>query len=161
MSHVENPKALHLYAVRPACGTVYIVGEQGLVLRLDREQQRFVQVALPYQGSLFGVLGREDMALVFGLRGNAWRSTGCTGEWTQVATGVQAALTSGLIRTDGSVVLASQAGQLLVGQREGAEALERLKLPTPAPIFAMSEAGDSKVALAGPGGVKLEEVKKP
>src|SRR5262249_48655072 len=35
----DNPKGLHLYAVRPAGGTVFLVGEQGLVLRLDRERQ--------------------------------------------------------------------------------------------------------------------------
>ncbi len=38
-------------------GTLFIVGEQGLVLKLDREAQRFARLALPYEGTLFGVLG--------------------------------------------------------------------------------------------------------
>src|SRR4029434_7244202 len=37
----ENPKTLHLYAIRPAGGALYVAGEQGLLLKLDRESGRF------------------------------------------------------------------------------------------------------------------------
>ena len=47
----DNPKALHLYAVRRVGGELYIVGEQGLVLKLDRDGGRFVALTLPYKGS--------------------------------------------------------------------------------------------------------------
>ena len=52
LDRVDNPKAYHLYSIRPAAGTLFIVGEQGLVLKLDADAQRFASVALPYAGTL-------------------------------------------------------------------------------------------------------------
>lgn len=158
LDRIDNPKALHLYAIRPAGETVYIVGEQGLVLRLDRTKQRFVTVPLPYQGTLFGVLGTPGATLVFGLRGNAWRSTDGGMNWTKVDTGVAAGLSSGLVRADGSIVLVSQAGQVLVSTDEGAS-FNRVKVGTAAPAFAVAETGKGSVALAGMGGVRIEAMK--
>ena len=53
----DNPKGLHLYAVRGIGGDVYIAGEQGLLLKLDRDSGRFRALELPYKGTLFGVVG--------------------------------------------------------------------------------------------------------
>jgi UDP-N-acetylmuramyl tripeptide synthase len=36
---------------------VYIVGEQGLALKLDRAAGRFRALELPYKGTLFGLTG--------------------------------------------------------------------------------------------------------
>jgi photosystem II stability/assembly factor-like uncharacterized protein len=157
LERVDNPKGLHLYAIRPVAGSVFIVGEQGLVLKLDRERQRFVGLHLPYQGTLFGVTGTEGMVLVYGLRGNAFRSTDGGARWTKVDTGVNASLTSAAVRTDGSVVVASQGGQLLLS-RDGGASLRRVRPGAAAPAFALAEAGDGVVAIAGMRGVRLEPV---
>ena len=37
----DNPKSLHLYAVRRIGGELFAVGEQGLALKLDRDSGRF------------------------------------------------------------------------------------------------------------------------
>jgi hypothetical protein len=58
------------------------------VLKLDRQQQRFVNVPLPYQGTLFGVVGTNNAVVVFGLRGNAFRTTDGGASWTKLDTGV-------------------------------------------------------------------------
>jgi photosystem II stability/assembly factor-like uncharacterized protein len=158
LDRVDNPKGLHLYAMRPAGGSVFIVGEQGLVLKLDRERQRFVNVPLPYQGTLFGVVGTPAMTLVFGLRGNAYRSVDGGVSWTKVETGVSAGLSSGVVRSDGSVVLVSQAGHVLLSTDEGAT-FSRVKVAAVAPAFAVAEPGKGSVALAGLGGVRVESVK--
>jgi photosystem II stability/assembly factor-like uncharacterized protein len=159
MDRVDNPKGLHLYAIRPAGGSVVIAGEQGLVLKLDRATQRFAGVALPYQGTLFGVTGTPGMTLVFGLRGNAWRSTDAGASWIKVDTGVSAGLTSGIVRRDGSVVLASQAGQVLLSTDAGAS-FRKVKVAAQAPTFALAEVGGrAAVTLAGLGGVRQEILK--
>jgi photosystem II stability/assembly factor-like uncharacterized protein len=158
LDRVDNPKALHLYAMRPAGGTVFIVGEQGLVLKLDRERKHFVNVPLPYQGTLFGVVGTRNTVVVFGLRGNAFRSADGGASWSKVETGVGAGLTSGIVRADGSIVLVSQAGQVLLSTDEGAT-FSRVKVATAAPAFAVTETGKDSVALAGIGGVRVESVK--
>ena len=74
LHRTDNPKTLHLYAIRPAGGALYIAGEQGLLLKLDAQSGRFRALELPYQGTLFGITGSAKSAVVFGLRGNAFRS---------------------------------------------------------------------------------------
>ena len=150
----DNPKGMHLYAIRPAGGSLFIVGEQGLVLRLDRQKQRFVNLPLPYRGTLFGVAGDDGMVLVFGLRGNAWRSTDGGTNWTKVETGVAAGLSSALLRSDGSLLLASQAGHLLQSRDRGAS-FSRVEGIAAAPTFAITETAGGALALAGIGGVRI------
>ncbi len=158
LDRIDNPKGLHLYAIRPVGGSVFIVGEQGLVLKLDRKEQRFVSVALPYQGTLFGVTGTPSLTLVFGLRGNVFRSVDGGANWTKVDTGVNASISSGIVRADGSVVLVSQAGQVLVSTDDGVS-FKKTQVATAAPAFAVAETGKGTVALAGLGGVRLEVLK--
>jgi photosystem II stability/assembly factor-like uncharacterized protein len=62
MHLTDNPKLLHLYAVRRVGGELDAVGEQGLALRLDRATGRFRALEIPYKGTLFGVTGTERAA---------------------------------------------------------------------------------------------------
>ena len=158
LDRVDNSKAYHLYAIRPAAGTLFIVGEQGLVLKLDRDAQRFASVALPYEGTLFGVLGTSSSTVVFGLRGNAFRSTDGGGSWQKLDTGVSSGLSAGIARADGAYVLVSQAGQVLLGSAHGIT-LRKVPLDMPMPAFAVAEAGVGRIAIAGARGVRLEALK--
>src|SRR5262249_50852588 len=81
---VDNPKFFNLYAIRPAAGELYVVGESGLVLKLDPAAQRFRALPLSYNGSFFGIADAGKAALVFGLRGNAYRSDDHGATWTKV-----------------------------------------------------------------------------
>ena len=49
--HVANPKGLHLYGMRGAGGALYLVGEQGLLLRSTDQGASFNALATPYKGS--------------------------------------------------------------------------------------------------------------
>src|SRR5690349_7812247 len=49
----ENSQRFHLNVMRGRGDDLYIAGEQGLVLRLDRVQRRFVASPTSYKGSLF------------------------------------------------------------------------------------------------------------
>ncbi|KUE84619.1 glycosyl hydrolase [Cupriavidus necator] len=158
MDRVNNPKGLHMYGIRPAGGSVFIAGEQGLVLKYDRAQQRFVKVDLPYQGTLFGVTGTDRTVVVYGLRGNALRSADGGASWMKIETGVTTGLSSGLVRRDGAIVLASQAGQVLVSTDDGAS-FRRVPVATAEPTFALADAGNGVLALAGLGGVRVEAPK--
>lgn len=158
LDRVDNPRNMHLYGVRPAAGTLFIVGEQGLVMKLDAARQRFVRVALPYQGSLFGVLGNDRLVLVYGLRGNAFRSLDGGASWSKVDTGIDAGITGGVIAADGSIVLTSQAGHLLRSIDQGAT-FSRAKLDRVAPNFAVAPAPGGAIALAGLGGVRVQSLK--
>jgi photosystem II stability/assembly factor-like uncharacterized protein len=156
---IDNPRSMHLYGLRPAAGTLFMVAEQGLVLKLDRASQRFVKVELPYEGTLFGLLGDDRLVLVYGLRGNALRSLDGGASWSTVDTGIKEGITSGLIAEDGSILLASQTGQLLRSTDRGAT-FSRVPLDHVAPNFALAPAANGAVALAGLGGVRVQSLQQ-
>ena len=62
---------------------LFIAGEQGIVLKLDRDSGRFAALTLPYKGSCSAWPARTAAVLVYGLRGNVVRSTDGGASWTQ------------------------------------------------------------------------------
>jgi photosystem II stability/assembly factor-like uncharacterized protein len=148
---IDNPKGLHLYAVRGVGADVYIVGEQGLALKLDRDSGRFRALELPYKGTLFGVIGNERAVLAHGLRGNVVRSTDGGRTWSAVATGVPVGLTASAL-ADGRIVIVSQAGHVLVSRDDGAS-FTPIQLERPVPAAAVVAPSKDVLVLAGPRGV--------
>jgi len=146
----DNPKALHLYAVARVGNDVFIVGEQGLALRLDGD--RFVALTLPYAGTLFGVTGNERAVVAYGLRGNVVRSSDGGGTWASVATDVTVGLTAATLDERGRIVLVSQAGHVLVSGDDGAS-FASAKVERPLPAAAVVDAGAGTLVVAGPRGV--------
>lgn len=147
----ENPQRLHLYAVRGMGSNVYITGEQGLVLKLDREAGRFRAVDTPYKGTYFGVIGDGDAVVVYGLRGNAYRSTDGGAHWAQVDTSVQEGITGSASFGTHGLALVSQAGTVLVS-RDGGEHFVTHRPVKPAPASAVAVSGDV-IVTAGALGV--------
>jgi photosystem II stability/assembly factor-like uncharacterized protein len=116
---VENPRGLHLYAIRPSGANWFIVGEQGLLLRSSDGAQSFRAQPSPYEGSFFGLIaGSGGRLLVYGLRGNAFRSVDNGRTWTRVDVPAQSSLNAGL-ESDGAMYLIDQTGQLLISHDEG------------------------------------------
>jgi photosystem II stability/assembly factor-like uncharacterized protein len=147
----DNPKALHLYAVRRVGGQLFIVGEQGLLLKHDQGSGRFVALTSPYPGTLFGVLGNDRAVLAYGLRGNVVRSTDRGSSWHSVPTGVQVGLTAGTLDERGRIVLVSQAGHVLVSADDGAS-FTPVKRERALPAAAVVSAAPGTLVLAGPRG---------
>lgn len=154
-SHLDNPKALHLNAIREVGGALYIVGEQGLILKRGANGERFEAVPSPYQGSFFGVTGTGDSLLVFGLRGTALHSADGGQHWARADTGTQTGLTAGLALGDGSLLLVSQSGQLLRSADGGAtfHAQPQVK---PGPASAALVAAPGQLLIAGARGARLQ-----
>ncbi|MBC5786150.1 glycosyl hydrolase [Ramlibacter sp. USB13] len=148
----DNPKKMHLYAVRAVGDDVWIAGEQGLLLKLDRASGRFVAVPLPYQGTLFGVTGTAQAVVVHGLRGNVLRSTDGGASWQAVPTNVQVGITASATDANGRILLASQAGHLFVSSDHGA-VFAPIPLERPFPAAAVLGAASGRVLVAGPRGV--------
>ena len=146
----DNPKALHLYGVARVGNDVFVVGEQGLALKLEGD--RFVTLTLPYAGTLFGVTGNERAVVAYGLRGNVVRSTDGGRTWANIATGVNVGLTAATIDERGRIVLVSQAGHVLVSNDDGAT-FAPAKVDRPLPAAAVIGAGAGAVIVAGPRGV--------
>lgn len=155
---MDNPSGLHLYGIRGADGRVYAVGEQGLILRLDRDKQRFVAVPGPYQGTYFGVVMSGEAIIVFGMRGNAFRSTDAGKTWSKVDTHASAGLTGGVALKDGRVVLVSQGGHVLVSADRGATFATQ-PVSKPAAHAGVAAVSGTGIAMVGSQGIGLESLK--
>jgi photosystem II stability/assembly factor-like uncharacterized protein len=153
----ENPEQLHLYAVRGVAGEVFVAGEKGLLLRLDRAAGRFRRLASPYPGTLFGLTGTPTAVIAFGLRGTVLRSTDRGATWRPVWTGSRLALTAGAVTEDRRLVLVTQEGHVLVSTDDGAS-FSTLPLERLAPASAVAAAGRGALALAGALGVSTQAV---
>jgi photosystem II stability/assembly factor-like uncharacterized protein len=149
---VDNPKNMHLYAVRGIGDDVYIVGEQGTALKLDRGAGRFRALDMPYKGTLFGITGRDGAIVVHGLRGSVLRSTDGGRTWQTVNTALQVGITGSTRTDDGRLVLVSQAGHVLVSRDDGAT-FTPARVDRPMPAAAVAQAASSALVVAGPRGV--------
>ncbi|HMA47242.1 MAG TPA: hypothetical protein VKP11_08595, partial [Frankiaceae bacterium] len=160
LDRVENPRGLHLYAVRGAGGAVLLAGEQGLLLRLDPGARRFRAIPAPRGGTLFGLVATADAVVAFGLGGRALRSGDGGASWREVATGVDASLTGGTVLPDGRIALASQSGRVLVSGGGGGS-FRPIGSGSPGrvpPAAAIAAAEPDAVVLGGPAGLRRERL---
>lgn len=117
LDRLDNPKGQHLYAIAVRGSTWLLAGEQGLLLRSTDDGRRFARIASPYNGTWLAACATRDGEWVLaGLRGHAWRSTDDGQRWTRLEGAPPAGLVSASALPDGGVLLANQAGQLLVSR---------------------------------------------
>lgn len=152
---IDNPQSLHLTAIAAEGERVFIVGEQGLLLRLDPAGQRFAALTSPYAGSFFGVIAEPGLVLAYGLRGHAVRSLDDGDHWSDVDTGLPVSLTAASFDAKGKLYLFSQAGQGVVSRDRGAS-FEPLSLSERSPVSgALADAGG--LLLVGTRGVRQSD----
>jgi photosystem II stability/assembly factor-like uncharacterized protein len=154
---VDNPKALHLYAVRAVGADLFITGEQGLVLKLDRAAGRFRAVEVPYQGTLFGVTGNARAVVVHGLCGTVLRSGDGGSSWQAIPTNLQVGLTASSVDTDNRILIVSQSGHVLISTDDGAS-FKPVRIERPVPAAAVLALGRDAVVVAGPRGVQSQSL---
>jgi photosystem II stability/assembly factor-like uncharacterized protein len=153
----DNPQRLHLNAITAVDGVPYIAGEQGLLLRWNAEQARFVALQTPYTGSFFGVIGAANELLVYGLRGHVLRSTDEGATWQQLDTGVQSNITAAARDAAGHFVFFTQAGHVLRLNASG-QALQGVPQAEMAPISAAQFSADDSLVLVGNRGVRSQRL---
>lgn len=142
---------LNLYAIGAHRGELFVVGEAGLLMRLDRQRQRFVRIDTGQTASFFGLLDAGDALIAYGLRGKAVISRDGGNSWQPLATGLQASITAASRSADGRLWLADQFGQVSVS-RDGGQRFVPLTLPVHLPVAAI-HAGAQRLVLAGARGV--------
>ena len=143
----------HLNAIaRTGSGAFVIVGERGAVFR-SRDGARWERSQLPYDGSMFGVIGYEgDRVLAFGLRGHVFESDNLGVDWREVDTDTELSLMGGAALGDGGAVIVGANGTVL--RRAGADAALALTTHTAAGVIAaVLPAADGALVVAGEHGV--------
>ena len=153
----ENPNRLHLYAVRKASGGIYIVGEQGTVLKLDPAGTKFVALDAGYKGSFFGIAGAGDAVTIFGLRGNAFRSTDGGKSWQKTATNLPDGITGAASCGGSRLLMVSQSGKVLLSDDAGAS-FRPVKIEHPSPATAVACLGEGAAVIAGTRGVRVQAI---
>jgi photosystem II stability/assembly factor-like uncharacterized protein len=153
----ENPRGMHLYAVRRIAGALYLAGEQGLVLKLDPATGRFRALAVGHGGSFFGIAGAGGAVLAFGLRGAVLRSSDGGASWRRVPSGVEVALTGATLAPGGTLLLLAQTGELLASADEGAS-FRAARPGDGAPAAGLVAIGAGEAVIVGLGGVRRERL---
>ena len=149
---LDNPKALHLNALRAKGDVLFIVGEQGQMHRSRDGGQSFEAVVSPYKGSWFALaLGSDGSVVAAGLRGNAFYSADHGATWQPIEAAPPVSFVSANGLNDGSVLLANQAGQLFTS-KNGA-ALRPVSAPGLQGLTGLLVLKDQKLLALGFGGV--------
>ena len=152
-----NPKFFNLYAIRPAGDGLFVVGEGGLVLKLDGAAQHFNALTVPYTGSFFGVTAAQNAVLAFGLRGNIFRSDDNGRTWAKADAGLAATVVAAT-RTASGVTLLADVGGRIAATEDGGRTFRPLALKQPMPLTGLAGAGEGRLALTGPRGVAVTEI---
>lgn len=153
----DNPKLFNLYAIRSAGGELYVAGESGLVLKLDKAAQRFRALAVPYNGSFFGLAEAGDAVLAFGLRGNAFRSADAGRTWTKVDAGLRASIVAATRTARGELVLADAGGRVAASADAGVT-FKAVPLAKPVPLTGLVALEPRGFALVGPRGAAVSDL---
>jgi len=153
----DNPKFFNFYAIRPAAGELFIAGEGGLVLKLDGATQRFRALTVPYNGSFFGVTDARSAVVVFGLRGNAFRSEDRGATWTKVDAGLPASIVGATTVADGTTLLADVGGRV-AATSDGGRTFDKVALGAAMPITGITDAGGGRLAVVGPRGAAVTAI---
>ncbi|MES2264241.1 MAG: YCF48-related protein [Pseudomonadota bacterium] len=159
MDRLDNPKAMHLYAMASAGDVMVVAGEQGSLFRSADAGQHFERVGSPYKGSFFAVTALPSGEfIVGGLRGNAFRSSHQGRNWERLEGASPVSFIAARNAGPLGAVLANQAGQMFVAGADGG-ALRPLPLPPTAPVNDMAVLADGSVVAVGMAGAHRLETK--
>ena len=159
---IGSAQAFHLNQIVAAPdGALFIAGESGYVYRSFDGGQNWDALQPGYEGSFYGVLVVPDDAgsyelLAYGLRGNLFRSADRGDSWTEVDSGTTITLTTGKVLADRTVVVAGQAGLILV-RPPGQQDFSAARNPDRHVISGIEQQTDGHLLLVGLGGVRLAQ----
>jgi len=152
-THVDNPGGFHLYGIRQAGNALFLVGEQGLLLRSLDGGANFNKIPSPYNGTYFGLSSLADGGLLaYGLRGSAFRSDDQAAHWSKIDSASQNAISAALTLQDGAVLLVSQVGEIVLS-KDGGRSFQSQKISNPKPLTGIVQAADGTIVATGFKGV--------
>jgi photosystem II stability/assembly factor-like uncharacterized protein len=112
---------------------------------------------VPYNGSFFGLAPAENAVVVFGLRGNVFRSDDGGQNWSKVDAGLTASVVAST-SASGRVLLADAGGRV-AASADGGRSFKRLTLNPALPLTGLVPAGEGRFATVGPRGVTMAHAK--
>lgn len=146
----------HLNGIaRTGDGSFMIVAERGAAFRSTDDGATWERIQLPYEGSMFGVIGFEGRhVLAFGLRGNVYESFDLGDNWNKLETGTELSLMGGTGWQGGGAALVGANGAVLV-RKSADEALTLTSAPEGTVLSSVLAISASELSLAGESGLSF------
>lgn len=144
----------HISQVLPVGTSLLLVAETGTLARSDDGGNTWTALTSPYQGSYFGTLvTRSGAILVFGMRGNVYRTTDFGTTWQKIPLDTTVSLTCGRQLEDGRVLLVGNSGLVALSKDDG-QTLDLHWSPARRGFAGIAEDGQ-QIVLVGETGVTL------
>lgn len=145
----------HISQVLPVSGVLWLVGEAATLARSEDGGVTYTAVPSPYTGSFFGIVTARDGALViFGMRGNVFRSADNGATWQKIDLGgTTVSLNGGRVLSDGRIVLVGNSG-LVVESADNGQTFTLQWSPAGKGFSAIAEV-DGGVVVVGESGVGM------
>ena len=155
----DNPMGMHLYCIKLIGADVFISGEQGLLMRLDRKAGCFKALKTPYAGTYFGILGNSGLIVAFGMRGNILCSQDGGKSWKQNNFEKKEGILGGALLANGDIALVTQGGNVLI-KKNGAEHFTAIKRESGAavPAHAVVAIDAKTLIIAGWFGIQVQPI---
>jgi len=154
-SRLDNPDEFHLNTVTgDGKGRVFVAGEGGVMFRSPDSGKNWESLEPFYDGSWFGAVydAQHDALLVFGLRGNLYRSTDFGATWDPVDADNSNTLAGGNASAAGGIVLAGGDGTVLLST-DGGQTFQKNTMKDR--LSLSSGIGhDGSLIVVGQGGIK-------
>jgi len=132
---------------------LFIVGEAGTMLISKDNGKTWTRLASPYKGSYFGAVRADDGAVViYGLRGNVYRSTDATlSAWTLITTNTTSSFMGATKLADGTIALTGLSGTLLVSKDAG-KSFATVNTATTKALASLVQGGPNSLLIVGESG---------
>lgn len=152
---IEEESDPHLNAMaRTGDGSLLIVAERGAAFRSTDGGATWQRLSLPYDGSMFGVIGYEGQHLLaFGLRGTVLETFDLGETWTQLDTGTDLSLMGGVGWGDGGAALVGANGVVLTRAAAGGNLLRHTHPDAAVLSSVLALAPNGMLVLVGENGV--------
>lgn len=157
LSHVENPRQLHIYAIAKVDGVIYLAGEQGFIARSTDGGEHFSRLETEFSGSFFTVTGASDQSIyAAGLEGVVIRSTNKGDSWTAIEGSTKQSWVASEATSDGAVILANASGGFF--RAAAGTALTALTVFQDGGLSGFITLPDGTIVVAGPRGISNKPV---
>jgi len=156
-ANLDNPRSFHLNSITQITGGGLVVaGEAGQIFVSADNGDTWETRESPYEGSLFGALGtgNANEILVFGLRGNTFKSTDFGRSWTVVPNEGGTTLNNGAVAEDGRITLVGNSGAVLMSS-DGGESFSPYFRNDREGVMDVVPLSGTDLLILGEGGVKF------
>lgn len=116
MEHVENPDGYAIHDFADTGNGLYVAGELGLLLKFDDASQKVKRLHSEYPGTWFGISGKDNTVVAYGLRGSVYRTLDGGQNWQKLDVGTNRSLNKGLMLADGRTLFFNDQGKAFVGK---------------------------------------------